>query len=226
MATALAFIDARRAQHSVLAAAEKRTLLWLAARMPRRVSSDHLTGLGFAAMIAAGVAYALSAEHRALLHVVNLALVVNWFGDSLDGTLARYRQRLRPRYGFYVDHIVDTLSAACLIGGMALGGYMTPIVALGFLVVYYALSINIYLATYTLGTFQISFFGLGPTELRIAVAIGNLFLMRDPYATILGQRALGADIGALVAMAGMLAMLFWSIARNTVALYRLERLEP
>src|SRR5262244_1976598 len=125
------FKDAERKQLSMLASAEKKTLIWLAHRMPAWVNSDHLTLLGFVAMFAAGLCYwAASFDRRALVAVI-VALAINWFGDSLDGTLARVRNRQRPRYGFYVDHVVDALGALFLLGGLALSGFMSERIALG-----------------------------------------------------------------------------------------------
>src|SRR4051812_33815962 len=174
------FRDAERKQLSMLAAAEKRTLIWLAKRMPAWVNSDHLTLLGFAAMIAAGLCYWAASWDRRFLLVVIAALVVNWFGDSLDGTLARVRNRLRPRYGFYVDHITDAIGTFCLIGGLGLSGYMNTTVALCLLIAYFLLSIEVYLTTYTIGTFHLSFWSFGPTELRILLCIGNIALFKWP----------------------------------------------
>src|SRR5690349_1667197 len=170
------FKDAERKQLSMLAAVEKRTLIWLAHRMPTWVNSDHLTGLGFAAMFVAGLLYwAASVEKLALIGVI-VALAVNWFGDSLDGTLARVRNRLRPRYGFYVDHITDAIGTFLLMGGLALSGYMSPGIAMGLMIAYFLLSIEVYLTTYTIGAFHLSFSGFGPTELRILLCIGNIAL--------------------------------------------------
>jgi len=139
------FQDAERKQVSFLAAVEKKVLVWLAHRMRVWVNSDHLTLLGFAAMFAAGACYwAASVDRRALIGVI-AALAVNWFGDSLDGTLARVRNRLRPRYGFYVDHITDAIGTFFLMGGLALSSYMNPFIALGLLIAYFLLSIEVYL---------------------------------------------------------------------------------
>ncbi|MCX6544013.1 MAG: CDP-alcohol phosphatidyltransferase family protein, partial [Acidobacteria bacterium] len=173
MDTTLQFQDAARVVGGVTAGVEKRTLLWLAPRMPRWVSSDHLTGLALVAMGLAGCSYWLAGSNPSALWLVNLCLAVNWFGDSLDGTLARVRQQQRPRYGFYVDHVVDSAGAVMLMGGMALSGYMSPLVALGVTVAYFLLNIEVYLATYCLGTFRLSYFKLGPTELRLLLALGN-----------------------------------------------------
>ncbi|MGH9782908.1 MAG: CDP-alcohol phosphatidyltransferase family protein, partial [Terriglobia bacterium] len=111
------FRDAARCQESLLAGLEKKCLVWLARRMPAWVHPDHLTLLGFAAMFLGGASYALAAWWSPFLLLVNVWLAVNWFGDSLDGTLARVRNRQRPRYGFYVDHMVDSFGALFLIGG-------------------------------------------------------------------------------------------------------------
>ena len=125
-------------------------------------------------------------------------LALNWFGDSLDGTLARVRGHQRPRYGFYVDHILDTFGALFVLGGLAISGHMTPIVAAAFLIAYYVLSIEIYLATYCVGRFQMSFWGWGPTELRILLAIGALMLLVKPIVTIFGVPMRLFDVGGIV----------------------------
>ena len=127
------FHEARRIQQSFLANAEKRALIWLAARTPAWINSDHLTLLGLLSMAGAGAAYWWSSLNTAGLLLVIVCLALNWLGDSLDGTLARFRDHSRPRYGFYVDHIVDAFSALFLLGGLSLSGYMAPAVALGLL---------------------------------------------------------------------------------------------
>ncbi len=222
MALATPFRDAKRVQESFLAPMEKRCLVWLAQRMPGWVGPDHLTVLGLAAMLAAGVAYALSGRWPLALHAVNLCLLVNWFGDSLDGTLARVRNRQRPRYGFYVDHMVDTFGALFLLGGLALSGYMSPVIAVALLLGFYALSINSYLATYALGTFQLSFWKFSPTEIRVLLAMGNVLVFLKPH--VFGGRYLFFDVAGLVAAVVMVVVLIASVALNTRALYRLERL--
>src|SRR5436305_14524644 len=149
------FREATRIQQSFVTKAEKKALLWLAERMPAAISSDHLTALGAAGMFLAGASYALTRFNGYGLLLACFFLAVNWFGDSLDGTLARYRNRQRPRYGFYVDHMVDALGILFLIGGLGLSGYMSPVVAMALLIAYYLLSIEIYLATYTIGVFKL-----------------------------------------------------------------------
>ena len=215
------FKDARRELRGLTTKLEKRVLLWLAARMPDWVNSDHLTVLGLLAMIAAGGAYWLGGHDVRWLHAVNALLAVNWFGDSLDGTLARFRDRCRPRYGFYVDHMVDMLGALFLLGGLALSGYMSAPVAVAVLLGYYLLSINVYLATYTLGVFQISFAGLGGTELRLMLVAGNVLLITAPQFRLAGYQVF--DVAGALAAAGMVAALLIATARNTRQLYRLEK---
>ena len=218
------FQEADRKQLSMLAAVEKKALVWMARRMPLWVNSDHLTVLGFAAMFAAGLYYwAASRDRRALLAVI-AALAVNWFGDSLDGTLARVRNRLRPRYGFYVDHITDAIGTFFLMGGLALSTYMSPYIALGLMIAYFLLSIEVYLTTYTVGAFHQSFWSFGPTELRVLLCIGNIALFYRPVVTLFGRQFLLFDVGGDIGMAGMGLMLIWSAVRHTRLLYEAERL--
>jgi phosphatidylglycerophosphate synthase len=219
------FRDAERKQVSMLAAAEKKTLVWLAGRLPAWVNSDHLTLLGFAAMFAAGLLYWVASwDRRALIGVI-AALAVNWFGDSLDGTLARVRNRLRPRYGFYVDHVTDAIGTFFLMGGLALSGYMNPFIALGLLIAYLLLSIEVYLTTYTIGKFHLSFWSFGPTELRLLLCLGNLAIfLRGPAAKLAGREFLLFDIGGICGIVGMSAMLVWTALRHTRQLYEAERL--
>ncbi len=218
------FREARRSLTSVLALLEKRALLWLAARLPRWVNSDHLTALALAAMLLAGLSYRLASMSGAGLLLAVVCLAVNWFGDSLDGTVARVRQHERPRYGFYVDHVVDAAGAVFLLGGLGLSGYMSPLVALALLVAYLLLLVETFLATCTLGTFTMSYFGIGPTELRILLAIGNLVLLVHPRAEIFGRQYLLFDAGGAIAAGGMVLTLIVAVTRHTRALYLAEPL--
>ena len=218
------FPDMLRLQESWTAAPEKRVLLWLAAHTPPRIGPDHLTVLGLAAQIGAGVCYALAARNRYALLGAIACLALNWLGDSLDGTLARVRHSQRPRYGFYVDHIVDSFGALALIGGLALSGYMDPRIAIGLLVAFLMLSIQSYLATHALGEFRISFWRFGPTELRILLAIGNVALLWKPVVNLLGGKYRLFDVGGSIALVGMSLMLVFFTAQNTIRLYREERI--
>ena len=125
-----------REHRSALAGLEKRILIWLAVRLPRWATPDHLTLLGLGAMLAAGLAYWAARWKPGALMLAVVALALNWFGDSLDGTLARVRNQERPRYGYYVDHVLDMVGLVFLLGGLALSGYMSPLIALGVLAAY------------------------------------------------------------------------------------------
>jgi phosphatidylglycerophosphate synthase len=210
-----------RLQTSVLADAEKRLLVWIAARLPNWVNSDRLTTAATLAMVAVGACFWIGGR---ALPLVILFLIVNWFGDSLDGTLARVRRRERPRYGYYVDHVLDAVGFAAVTGGLALGGHMTPLVALGFLCAYYLLLIEIALAAQVLGTFRLAFWHVGPTELRILLSVGVLQLMRSPTVSVFGQRWLLFDAGCAVGIAGLVITFVISAVRNGKALYQEERL--
>ena len=216
------FRQAMRVHGSFLATAEKRSLIWMAERMPGWVNSDHLTLLGFAAQIATGVCYALAVHDRRMLLAAIACLAANWFGDSLDGTLARVRQQQRPRYGFYVDHIIDSIGAVAMMSGLALSGYMHPAITIGLLIAFLLLSIQSYLATYTLGEFHLSLWHFGPTELRVLLAVGNIALLR--WAWVMHGRYRLFDIGGAIGLAGMVAMLVVVTLKNTIRLYREERI--
>ena len=218
------FKNAQREQLSFLTPLEKITLRWLAERMPQWVNSDHLTVLGFAGMILTGVSYYLAKFNPLFLLAAIVCLAVNWFGDSLDGTLARLRNRQRPRYGFYVDHIVDAFGITFVIAGLGLSGYMTPIVAMAFLTAYFLMNIEIYLATYTVGVFKLSYGAMGPTELRVIVCIGNLVLLTKRTARIGETHYLLCDVSAVVAISVILAITIFSSIKNTRRLYNEERL--
>ena len=217
--------SAVRVQESLLAPLEKRALIWIATRLPRAVNSDHLTVLGITSMLAAGLAYWYSSVNPIGLWIVNVCLFLNWFGDSLDGTLARVRDRQRPRYGYYVDHVVDVIAISLLMGGMALSGHLSPVIAAFFLVGYLLLSSEVFLATHVLNKFQISFFKFSPTELRILLIIGNLFVYyMNPRIKWLGDIWQLYDIGFAIGAAGVLLIFAITSIRHTVQLYNEERL--
>jgi phosphatidylglycerophosphate synthase len=210
-----------REHKAITANAEKRLLIWLAERLPAAVNSDHLTFTGVAALLGVGACY--WAGGAALWLVIPL-LAVNWFGDSLDGTLARVRNRQRPRYGYYVDHVLDAVGFLAIFGGLILGSHMSPVLGLAFIAAYYLVVVEISLATHARGTFRLSAFGVGPTELRILLAIGTLQLMRTDAVQMFGHRWLLFDVGGAVGIAGFLLTFVYSAVANGVALYREERL--
>jgi archaetidylinositol phosphate synthase len=219
-----AFGEAKREINGLLGRHEKPLLVYLASRLPPWVGSDHLTLLGLFATALAGGAYLAVRWQPHMLHLVNLALVLNWFGDSLDGTLARQRNHCRPRYGFYVDHVIDAFGALFVLGGLALSGLMSPAAVGVFLIAYYLMAINVYLTTYTLGVFRISYGPIGGTELRVLLMLCNLVVLYMPRLTILGWSVLVFDAVATAVAAALFVTGVHLAIRNTIKLYRLEPL--
>ncbi len=219
---AATFTDARRVLNGWTSDRERQALVWMAQRLPRWIHSDHLTTLAAVAMLGAAMAYATTRWWAPALHLVNLCLLINWFGDSLDGTVARVRHQQRPKYGFYVDHVLDCAGIGLLVLGMAASGLMSPLVALGFLVAYFLVSIEVYLATYCLATFRMSVGGIGPTELRLLLAVGNLVALQQPIVAPLGHPWLLFDVGGAIGIVGLIAIFITSAIANGRALFRAE----
>jgi archaetidylinositol phosphate synthase len=213
-----------RIHGSLLAAAEKRLLVWLAERLPAWLTSDRLTGIGAVALLLAGICYTSARAYPAALIGVVVLLAINWFGDSLDGTVARVRHQERPRYGFYVDHVLDAVGILFLMGGLVAGGFMSLAVGAGFIVTYYLLTIEIALATHALGTFRLAYWKIGPTELRILMAAGTLQLLRSDSVVLGGHTFLLFDVGGAAGIAGLLLTFVFAAVTNTRELYRREPL--
>src|SRR5881628_2176054 len=209
----------------LLAGVERRVLQRLAAFVPRAIRSNHLTALGTIAAAGAGTAYALTNYHHAWLWVASLMLALNWLGDSLDGTLARVRGTQRPKYGYYLDHVVDAFSTAVIGLGIGLSHYVYLGLALGIVVVYLAMSINVYLESTVFGVFKISYGRIGPTEVRLILILLNA----AAFITTGWPSPLPVPIDVLanwmlaILLAGMVALFVARFARN---LYRLAKLEP
>lgn len=185
--------NATREPNFLLAKPEKRLLRWIASRLPRWIVPDDLTALGVAAAIAICVAYQATNANRAWLWVASALLVVHWLGDSLDGTLARVRKAERPRYGYYLDHLVDAVSTVCIGIGLGLSPFMLLSTGALIVVAYLMLSINVYLESHALGKFSIGYGRIGPTEVRVLLIGLNTAL------------ALGAPLGFHIAGIGMTA---------------------
>ena len=214
-----------RQNDSLLAAAERRLLIRMARRLPRWVNSDQLTLLGLIGMVVTGGAWLASNWHELALLGVVAGLVINWFGDSLDGTVARVRDQQRPRYGYYIDHVVDVAGMLLLCGGLALSPYMGAVPALLLLAAWLAVSAETYLATHSLGVFRLAVCRLGPTELRLLLIAGvAALLLRGRDVALCGQSWRLFDVGGAVAAAGLLAVLVVSVARNAWVLHRAEPL--
>jgi phosphatidylglycerophosphate synthase len=219
-----AIMDHTREQRSLLASAEKRLLIAIAKRLPRWLSSDHLTLLGLLSMPAAGLAFARIGTANGSAGVFALALLANWFGDSLDGTVARVRGQERPRYGFYVDHVIDLAGTAALLTGMGASGLMAPSVALAVFGAYVLVSAEAYLATHAAGIFRLSCAGIGPTELRLLLAAGAFYAAAHPWVEIVGLRVRLLDVSGLIAAASLTMVFIASAIRTTRALYLAEPL--
>lgn len=214
-----------RTSEFLLRRLEARALPWLAERLPRAVVPDHMTLLGVVASAGIAAAYLLTNENPAWLWAASAGLVVQWFGDSLDGTLARHRGVERPRYGFYLDHVVDAFSTVAIGLGLGLSPYMLLSVALAIVIAYLVLSINVYLETHVYGEFSFGYGWLGPTEARLAlIGLNSLAATLGPLGfTVAGVGATAFDVAGLAAALGMAGLLGARVTRN---LRRLARLEP
>jgi len=194
-----------------LAEPERRLLRAIAARLPSMVRSDHLTVLGVLGATGAGVAYSLSTFSATWLWAASAMLVVNWLGDSLDGTLARVRCHERPHYGYYLDHVVDAYSTVAVGVGIGLSPYVHLGVALGTVVLYLVLSINIYLESTVFGAFRLGYGRFGPTEARLILIVANVALALGSGSA---AASTAANLGLALLGAGMLGMLVVRFARN------------
>jgi phosphatidylglycerophosphate synthase len=201
----------------MLAVPEGRALEWIARRLPAWVKPDHLTGLGVLAALGIAAAYVLSNGDETWLWAASALLVVHWLGDSLDGTLARVRRTERPRYGYYLDHLVDAFATAAIGIGLGLSPYMLLAVGLVIVVAYLILSINTYLETQAFGVFTLGYGRFGPTEARLALIVVNTLLVLG----VVGNGLL--DLIAIGLAGAMIAALMGRAARN---LRRLSELEP
>ena len=210
-----------RQHNSMLAASEKRLLVWIASRLPRWINSDHLSTLGLVAMAGAGASFcAAQVDPVAGASLVVLCLLLNWFGDSLDGTLARVRDQQRPRYGYYVDHVIDLAGTALLFAGLAASGYMSPLIATLVVAAFFLVSAETYLATHSRGVFKMAFIGVGPTELRLLMAAGALALITTPTVRVPGAGSvLLWDLGGVIGALGMGVTFVVSSITNVRALY-------
>ena len=215
-------MDHIREHRSLLASAEKRLLIRIARRLPASIHSDHLSALALLAMLAAGPAFVFIPLTPWAAAAFIALLAINWFGDSLDGTVARVRDQQRPRYGYYVDHVIDLVGTAALLAGMAASGLMTPTIAFALLAVYFMVAAESFLGTHSLGVFRMSFAGFGPTELRLLLAAGAIKVAIDPRVHIAGMDALLLDVGGVVAIAGLILAFVVTAIRNSIALYKAE----
>jgi phosphatidylglycerophosphate synthase len=214
-------MTAPREKTFLLARHEARMLDWLARRVPSRVTPDHMTILGVVAAVGIAAAYLLSNENPAWLWAASGLLVVHWLGDSLDGTLARVRKTERPRYGYYLDHLVDAIATAVIGVGLGLSPYMLLATGLVLVIAYLVLSINTYLETHALGVFSLGYGRLGPTEARVGLIVLNTGLALGVAPMVAGLSVL--DVAVLGVAGAMIVALVVRAFRN---LRELARLEP
>ncbi len=171
-----------RVNKILLGPLERPALAWMAKKMPPWVTPDILTMTGFVATILIAVSYVLAHRSPWFLWLASFGIALNWFGDSLDGTLARYRKIERPRYGFFIDHAMDGLGEVIVMFGIGLSPYVDFRIAMITLVGYMLMANMVYILTYVKGEFRISYIGLGPTEVRVILIITNIliFFMGNP----------------------------------------------
>ena len=216
---------AKRELTFLLAKPEKKLLWWIAARLPRAINSNHLTALGVLGSLATAVAYGVSGFDLRWLWLASAGLVVNWFGDSLDGTVARVRKAERPRYGYYLDHIVDAFSTAAIGIGIGLSPFMSFPIAMLLVVLYLTLSINVYLESQVFGVFKLAYGIFGPTEARLMLIALNILFVLAPQmqqVPVWIINLLGNSVAALLVIA-MLTTLAVRFGKN---LHRLAKMEP
>jgi len=192
---------------------------WLAAKLPIGVTPDHMTLTGFVGALICGVAYGASWLSPSLLWLASAGLIINWFGDSLDGTLARFRKIERPRYGFFIDNTTDFLSLLCIFFGLGISPYMRFGTACLGLVAYYMASFFNLIRSMDTQVIQIGYYGIGPTEIRLGLICYNFFLLTIgdwPVKTPVGLLSLmdGFVIIAFVAVLVSFLVMVWSEGRR------------
>lgn len=204
---------------------ERRALIALARRLHAGIRADHLTVLGVLAAVATGIGYVLSAHSVHWLWLASAGLVVNWFGDSLDGTVARVRDQQRPRYGYYLDHAVDAFTTTVIGLGLGLSPFVSLWAGAGIVILYLLMSINVYLESKVLSLFQMDYGLIGPTEVRLILIALNTVAIGVVAGGGLSPRTVQpwADLFMAAVLVGMTALL---VRRFFATLSRLDREDP
>lgn len=219
--------EAQRVQRSFLSPIERRLLEQIARSLPRWILPDHLTCFGFMGAVIAGIGYILTNQAKGFLWLSSFGFIVNWLGDSLDGTLARVRGIERPRYGFFIDHNMDALTALVIAIGAGCSPFVSFSVALIVLIAYYLLSIFTYINTYLKEVFKISYGGFGPTELRLSIILlNNLFFfidMKNPSIQVLGIQLKFFDFFALAIALFLFILYFYFLLSARREYERIEQ---
>lgn len=207
--------DAKRIQTSVLNALEKKVLIWLAERQPAWVTSDMLTYVGTFGSVLIAAGYILSAWNIQFLWLSSFGFIVNWYGDSLDGTLARVRKTQRPVYGYYIDHTMDVINELLMFAGIGMSGLMHFPIAILVLVVYLMLTVNVSINAHLKKEFRLTYAGMGPTEFRIImIMINTCFVLIRPLREFVLEITLagrGLDLTALDCIAIIILIILFII---------------
>lgn len=219
--------SASRIQKSVLSKLEKKALIYIAEKLPSSITSDHMTMLGLIGSLLAGIGYVLSNYGKGFLWLSSFGFIVNWFGDSLDGTIARVRNKQRPIYGFYLDHHVDAITTFIICIGAGISPFVSLDVSLFIMGGYFMMSIFVYINTYLNGSFKISYGGFGPTEFRIAVIIVNaLFFFLPSRNPVIELPMLSIRLFDFIALIiGIILLLIYFIS-FIVELKKYRKIDP
>lgn len=213
-----------RVNNILLGPLERPALLWLAKHMPAWITPDELTGLGLFAAFVIFAGYALTNLDKNFLWLASLGFVINWFGDSLDGTVARLRHIERPRYGFFVDHTIDAFSEVLVFLGLGLSPYLNYKIATLALIGYLLLSVLVYITTYVKGVFRISYIRLGPTEMRVIAILANtvVFFVGNPKVKLPFGTFTFYDLVVLPLIALFFGAYFYMVATQARELNKVE----
>ncbi len=193
---------------------EKPTLLWMAARLPAWMTPDVLTFIGIFGSLLILTGYCLTLVNKYFLLLASFGFALNWFGDSLDGTVARFRKIERPKYGFFVDHSVDAINEVCIFVGVGISPFAQFTIAMLALAGYLLMSVNVFLTTYVTGEFRLSYAKLGPTEARVLAIAANMFVMFAvvPSLSVFGLQLTAIDfLGLLIASVAYVSFIMTTI---------------
>lgn len=204
--------------------AEEKAKEWICPRIPDWVSPDMLTVLGYIGMVVTGLGFVFGFFNRWYILLIPFGLLVNWFGDSFDGSIARYRKKGRPKYGYYIDKIVDSVAVITLALGIGLSGFFKIEIALLFASLYLALMFHVDLVTHVQGQNRNAFGLIGPTEIRIVGALFSIYMFfsKVRYLDVYGYVVTQYDIGLFVLSVVMAAVLFVSIIKKGIELHKID----
>lgn len=209
---------------AITAKVEEKSKEWICPRIPAWVSPDMLTVLGYIGIVITGLGFILGFMNKWYVLLIPFGLLVNWFGDSFDGSIARYRKKTRPNYGYFIDKIVDAIAVVTLVLGIGLSGFVKIEIALLFGCMYLALMLYVDLVIYVEGKARNAFGLIGPTEIRIIGALFSLymFLSNVKYFDIYGHSLTQYDLGVLVMSVIMFGVLIFSVIKKGIELHKID----